>query len=229
MNEYRFGVTGKDRKALVAAISEVLKTPSQYLKTPTYAYQVGNLNIDRDGAVTGEVTSDLLTALAERGYIPERTEEVPEDSTEPEAVSDRVCIEVPLDGFTPESLDNLSKMVAAKEPLIKKALGADKLPIRVLKDRVAFDWFNDTDNINEYAKFIAQLCKTAKEKKRVTAKSQEAFENEKFTMRVWLIGLGLIGKDYSQIRKLLTENLSGNAAWRHGQPTKAADESSIAV
>jgi hypothetical protein len=249
MSEYKFGITGKDRKALVTAISEILETPSQYLKTPTYAYQVRNLNIDKDGTVSGKMASGLLTSLAERGFIPEPMEETPdttaneeveksEDFTMPdistdtfapdaladtatsETAIDSVCIEVPLDGFTPETIDNLCKMVSAKEPLIKKALGADKLPIWVLKDRITFDWFNSADNITDYAKFITQLCKTAKEKKRVTAKPQETFENEKFAMRVWLIGLGLIGKEYLQIRKLMTANLSGNAAWRYVQPDK---------
>jgi len=57
-------------------------------------------------------------------------EEAPEFPTEPEL--DRVVIEYPLTGFTPEKLDNLCKMVTAKEELIKLAIGADSLPIQVL-------------------------------------------------------------------------------------------------
>jgi hypothetical protein len=54
----------------------------------------------------------------------------------------------------------------------------------------------------------------------VTAKAPERFENERFAMRVWLIGLGLVGDEYKLIRKLMCQSLSGNAAWRYGKPEK---------
>ena len=50
---------------------------------------------------------------------------------------DSVCIEIPND-FTPEALDNLTKMVTAKEALIKKALAASALPIEVDDEKVSF-------------------------------------------------------------------------------------------
>jgi len=42
--------------------------------------------------------------------------------------------------------------------------------------------------------------------------------NEKFTFRVWLVGLGLKGPEFKTARKHLTANLSGNSAWRNGRP-----------
>lgn len=137
-----------------------------------------------------------------------------------EELADHLSIEMPLDGFTAESFDNLAKLVESKAVLIQKALGAEALPIRVLEDRIAFPWFplDDNADLEVYAQFICALCATAKEKKRVTAKAQESFENEKFAMRVWLIGLGLIGKEYGKIRKLLAANLSGDSSWRYGKP-----------
>jgi hypothetical protein len=138
--------------------------------------------------------------------------------------TDRLTIEVPVLGFTPEHIENLNKMVLAKEALLKKALGIDELPIRMGLDALQFPWFpaDSGENAEAYAQFICALCETAKEKKRVTAKAQESFENEKFAMRVWLIGLGLIGKEYGKIRKLLVANLSGDSSWRYGKPEKAA-------
>jgi len=142
---------------------------------------------------------------------------------EPE--EDCVCIEMPLTGFDPPALDRLAAMVAAKEALIKKALNVDSLPIQVLEDRIAFPWFKGTvdgAHIDAYATFIAHLCKTAREKKRVTAKAPaDGFENESFAMRVWLIGLGLIGPEYKLVRALLGKNLGGSSAWRYGPPEKA--------
>jgi len=272
MGEYRFGITGEQRKQLVNAISEILGTPAKYIGSVKHKYQIGDYQIDREGTVTGYPNLTLLAGLAERGFEPEEriaepitdvedemnapeaetpeepvteivtetleepftepatetsetpsnTMETPESPTEPE--DDSIRIEVPLNGFTPETIDNLCKMVAAKESLIKKALGVDALPIQVSENSIAFGWFNADHNeyIMPYAQFITQLCKTAKRKKRVTAKAQETFENEKFAMRVWLIGLGLVGDDFKTARKLLLQNLSGNGAWRYGVPEKDA-------
>jgi len=150
-------------------------------------------------------------------------EQAPE-ADEPE--EDCVCIEMPLDNFDPPAIDRLVAMVAAKEILIKKALGTDSLPIQVLSDRIAFPWFKgavDGAHIDAFAQFISALCKTAREKKRVTAKAPEGgFENESFAMRVWLIGLGLIGPEYKLARALLGKNLGGSSAWRYGPPEKTA-------
>ena len=43
-------------------------------------------------------------------------------------------------------------------------------------------------------------------------------ENEKFAMRVWLIGLGRVGKEYGAARKLLMANLGGNSGFSYGAP-----------
>ena len=143
---------------------------------------------------------------------------------------DRLVIEMPLDGFTPESIENLCKMVKAKENLLMAALGADDLPIQVLEDKISFPWFpltEDSERTNAYAQLIAALCNTATEKTRVTAKAQDGFENEKFAMRVWLIGLGSVGIEYKYLRKIMGEFLSGNSAFRYGKPEKYIPESEV--
>jgi len=153
-----------------------------------------------------------------------------EETAEPEIEFDTISITIPLDGFTPETLENLCKMVIAKEPLIEKALGVEAIPIRVSESGIEFPWFRveHANDMNAYSQFISALCETAKEKKRVTAKPQAHFENERFTLRVWLIGLGLIGGEYSRIRQLLTKPLSGNGAWRYGVPERTVTEASPA-
>jgi hypothetical protein len=80
-----------------------------------------------------------------------RAELEAEPTSEPE--TDNICIELPLNGFTPETIDNLCKMVTAKEPLIKKALGVETLPIKVLENSIAFAWFNadHSENMMAYA------------------------------------------------------------------------------
>lgn len=219
MNNYKFGVTGQERKDLVAAISEILNIPKKYLGGRAAKFQVGDLIIDQEGTVTGELPADVLTDLAKRGFEPENSAEQ-EVETQAEMNTNALAIEMPLAGFTPESLDNLCKMVSAKEVLIKKSLGVADIPIRVRDGRIIFDWFNEASGeiLTAYTQFITLLCETAKEKKRVNAKVQESFENEKFAMRVWLIGLGMIGAEFALIRKILATNLGGDGAWRYGKP-----------
>lgn len=68
--EYRFNVTGEQRKALVAAISEHLGQPSKYLAAPSFAFTIGEYRIDKAGTLTGEASPELLATLAEQGFTP---------------------------------------------------------------------------------------------------------------------------------------------------------------
>jgi hypothetical protein len=134
-----------------------------------------------------------------------------------------LTIEMPLDGFTPEKLENLRKLIDSKAVLIKKALGAEDLPLVATDSTIKFPWFPadlDSDTINAYSQFVAALCDTAKKKTRVVAQPQEAFENEKFAMRVFGLGLGLKGDKYHLCRKLLMKNLTGDPSWRFTKPNK---------
>lgn len=227
--EFKFNVTGAERKKLVGAISEILNTPMKYLGAPGFGYEVGGYTVDKSGTVSGERDDALLTALAGRGFEAEVAANAL-ITDEPEAAEalespDRVAVEMPMDGFTPEKLENLKKLVESKAALIKMALGADDLPIQMTEEALRFPWFSgrlDGETAKACAQFIAALCKTAKEKKRVTAKARDEFENPRFAMRVWLIGLGMVGDDFKPARKFLLKNLTGNAAWRYGAPEKKA-------
>ncbi len=224
--EFRFNVTGAERKKLVGAISEILSTPMKYLGAPGFGYAGGGYTVDKNGTVSGECDDALLDALAGRGFEAETVAETP-STDEPVATEtpDRLAIEMPAAGFTPEKLENLKKLVESKAALIKTALGADDLPIESTGDTLRFPWFPGSlngDTATACAQFIAALCKTAREKKRVTAKARDEFENPRFAMRVWLIGLGMVGGDFKTARKFLLQNLAGNAAWRYGAPEKKA-------
>ena len=246
MNNYKFGVTGQDRKELVNAISEILNQPKKYLGVPSCGYQVGSITINKEGTATGILPCKLLEALAERGFVP-RIEaemetiapkiETPEADIEPEdedqdelapeaaestetVTADRLTIEYPLDGFSPEKLDNLIKIVESKAVLIKKMLGAEELPIAITESTIKFAWFSADlygDTIHAYSQFVAALCETAKAKTRVVAQTQAAYDNEKFAMRIFGIGLGLKGEEYALCRKLMLQNLTGDSGFRYGK------------
>lgn len=192
-------------------ISEMLNQPINYLGMPSMAYEVGETHIDKQGTLTGEVTTELLQHLEKQGF----TAEVPN--------SDRLTIEMPLDGFTENSLENLRKMVKSKENLLMLALGVDNVEVEILEDRLQFPWFwltDDSERVHAYVQLVTALCNTAKEKNRVNARAQAGFENEKFAMRVWLISLGCVGAEYAHLRKTMGENLGGNSAFRYGKPQK---------
>ena len=48
----KYNVSGENRKQLVYAMAELLSCKPHYLKTPTYAFEVGNYNVSRDGEVS---------------------------------------------------------------------------------------------------------------------------------------------------------------------------------
>jgi hypothetical protein len=134
-----------------------------------------------------------------------------------------LSIEMPLDGFTPEKLDNLAKMVTAKDSLIKVALSAESLPIKQTAETLQFPWFTLTDDdgiVLAYSQFIAALCKTAKKKHRITAKEKDIDGSPKYAMRCFLLSLGMIGDEYSAARKLLLKNLSGSSSFKTAESAK---------
>ena len=125
-------------------------------------------------------------------------------------------IEMPLDGFTPEKIDNLTKLVNAKAPLLKAALGVSELPIQHTDGSLRFPWFTgelDSDHANAYATLISLLCKTAIKKKRINAKEKETYNSSKYAMRCFLLALGMIGDEYKTARKILLSRLDGSSSY----------------
>lgn len=216
--KFNYNVQGKEKKALVNIIAEVISEEAVYAKPPTYAYHIGAFTVTREGVLEFDCTETdkaqvkaVIEALTENGYEYDG--------------ADSLSISYPMEGFTDESLANLEKMVASKAPLIKKAIGVDELPIERGETELTFPWFSaelTSDETYAYAQFITQLCKTAKEKSRVTAKEQDSFENEKFALRVWMIGLDMKGSEYALARKLMLKNLDGDSSWRYGKPENGA-------
>ena len=50
-------------------------------------------------------------------------------------------------------------------------------------------------------------------------------ENQRYTMRCWLLRLGFIGDEFATARQVFTNRLPGDTAWRNGRPTAAATTS----
>jgi hypothetical protein len=90
--------------------------------------------------------------------------------------------------------------------------------------RIGFRFIKAEDeNITAYTQFIELLNQSAKTLKHASAKVSST-DNPKFTFRVFLIRLGMIGDEYKTARKILLEKLEGNAAFRYGKPEKKIEE-----
>jgi hypothetical protein len=129
---------------------------------------------------------------------------------------EKLVIQMPLEGFNPATLQNLCDLVSSKASLIKKAIGADDLPIAITDTTVDFSWFKaDTpsQDITAYTKFIVAMCDLAKRQKRVSA-AEKPVDNEKLALRLFMVRLGLIGSEYADTRRLLLRDLPGNSAWK---------------
>lgn len=80
------------------------------------------------------------------------------------------------------------------------------------------------EKIEAYTQLVALLNQNAMALKHASAKSKDT-DNDKFTFRVWLVKIGMVGDEYKIARKVLLERLKGNSAFRSGsKPEKVVVE-----
>ena len=203
--------TGNERKELVKAVSEIIGVPAEYQYMPTCAYKIGDFytvtkegNLEISDSADGKEVEMLIDELVHRGY------DVPLDEEE-----NGLTVEMPLELVDDATIDRLRKIVENKGELFKAAFKTDNLEIVAEADKICFPWFtveNDGD-ADAYCIFISMLCEFAKNQKRINNKP-ETTDNPKYTMRCYLLRLGMIGAKYKSARKALLRNLSGSSAFR---------------
>ena len=81
--------------------------------------------------------------------------------------------------------------------------------------------------VKAYIQFVLALSHQAISQKRASSR-RSVSDNEKYTMRCWLLRLGLNGEEFETCRLHLTRALSGDSAWRHGRPEPADRTADIA-
>src|SRR5690606_22762609 len=82
-------------------------------------------------------------------------------------------------------------------------------------DTVTFAFLGDNpspEKIQAYTQLVALLNQTALSLKYTSAKPIES-DNPKFTLRLFLVRLGMVGDEYKIARKVLLETLEGNSAY----------------
>lgn len=153
---------------------------------------------------------------------------VPEEDATHEADDTKLTVSIPRAKLTDDALARLRTIVANKEVLFKRALLTDTLPIEVTEEQVSFPWFKLTGTDGEaeaYAQFITALCQMATEQKRVLGKPYDG-DNDRFTMRIFMVRLNMKGAEFALARKLMMKHLSGNSGWRYEDSANKPERSS---
>jgi len=223
--EYQLTLNGRKRKEAADCVGAALGIDPVYRKAPSYAYAIGKAEIDREAILTFDESMSekdrhaVLSNLHAAGFYTPKAVNAPAPSPSP-TKPDRLIIQMPLDGFSPEKLDNLGKLVASKASLLQKAIGTEALPIALGKDTIDFPWLKidaTPEEITAYTQLVSKLCDMAKQQTRVLS-TDKPVDNEKYAFRCFLLRLGFIGEEYAEARKILLQNLSGNGSWKSGEP-----------
>lgn len=226
--------TAENRKDVVKAMEEITGEKAKYQGPPSFAYQVGEYTIDRDGNVEHESEKEieqLKEKLQARGLVPEERE--------------MLSIDIPMEGHTADSIKNLIYMIHSKQYLLNKAIGmaafkiSDKLVERLeaeeaiptervleiireenvvgiafTEHKICFTGFPlEPERTTAFCELVAFMAKAAGEQRRVNPK-ETIEENEKYYMRTWLVRIGLGGKGGKETRKVLLAGLKGHTAFR---------------
>ena len=229
--EIRYNAMGAQRKELVKTIADATGAKAKYMGMPTAAYEIDYFTVAKDGTLIfddradSEEVEQVLEAIAAAGFECEpqdgagsEVEEVSEtEENTAQVAAEGLTVAVPRDNLSDAAIENLQRIVESKAALMKKALGADSLPIEVTDEKVSFPWFTemDGDSAKAYMHLVSALCEMARNAKRVTATEKDV-DNEKYAFRCFLLRLGFIGAEYKAERKILLKNLTGSSAFKNG-------------
>jgi hypothetical protein len=223
-----------DRKEKVKILGKHLGIKPKYLGVPSFAYEIGDFTITRDGTIINKAGDEMK--LDEILNSSEETTETEFDSIE---------ISFPMEGHDERTIKNLLNMIYSKQSLIKKVFDcSENIVEKELIDeistleslseilttinkknckgidfndeKITFNFING--DIQTSSEFLSLLIKKAKELQYTSSKPIET-DNDKYTFRTWLIRLGMIGPEYKVHRKTLLSSLTGSSAFRNGLPT----------
>ena len=99
-----------ERREMVQAISERLGSPAVYLRTPTYAYRIGGLTVERDGSIISDddaLLEALRPMLIERGWLTDAEASVTKtEPTEQDSEITQMELSFPVEDWTVPQLKN---------------------------------------------------------------------------------------------------------------------------
>ncbi len=206
-----FNLTGKERKKLVRAVSEITRIPAEYQYMPTCSYTIGeHYTVTKNGTLIISDDTDekevqhLLTELADKGYQIPNTER------------NNLTVQMPRNSLDERTLNRVRRILENKGELFKTAFQTDSLDLQVTEKTVDFPWFTieQDGDADAYCTFISMLCEFAKNLNRINNKPDTS-DNPKYAFRCFLLRLGMIGTEFKATRKVLLRNLPGSSAFRH--------------
>ena len=131
-----------ERREMVQAIAERLGSPAVYLRTPTCAYRIGGLTVERDGSIISDddaLLEALRPMLIERGWLTDA--EVSVTKTEPtEQYSEITQMELsfPVEDWTVPQLKNFLHTLYSNQHILRRMMQSDALYIdRQLVERLS--------------------------------------------------------------------------------------------
>ena len=135
-----------DRREMVQAISERLGSPAVYLRTPTCAYRIGGLTVERDGSIASDdeaLLETLRPMLMERGWLTDAADSEAEASvakTEPAEQDSEITqmeLSFPVEDWTVPQLKNLLRTLYSNQHILRRMTQSDALCIdRQLVERL---------------------------------------------------------------------------------------------
>ena len=235
-----------NRRELASALAQYLNTRAVYLGPPTFAYQIGDIHLSREGILSGNDLDGIFPFLEMQGIVAAQPKQIqePAENTAP-------SIRIPLEDYTTLNLRNLFITLCSKQWLIRKACNMPALHIpesvvnsmqtdtlesavQLLHDlkavgaltgiditceQITFSVDADAD-LEAVQIFLQHVVQSAKAATRVFP-AYHPQENEKYIMHGWLIRLGLTGTRHKALRKSLMSNLRGNCAFRTATEAQA--------
>ena len=133
-----FELNISDRKKLIKKVSEITGKEAIYMNPPSYAYEIGDYTVDRDGNLSVEddkADLHMLMQLMGEGFLKEKA--IGTDAGDVTPVS--VDIELPLARHTGFTLRNLINLVHSRASLINKATGSGFYIDKGITDLLADD------------------------------------------------------------------------------------------
>ena len=235
-----------NRKELASALAQYMNTRAIYLGPPTFAYQIGDIHLSREGILSGNDQDGIFPFLEMQGIITAQPKQIQEP-----VGSTASGIQIPLEGYTPVNLRNLFSMLYSKQWLIRKACSmpalhiseraVNSMPTDTLEsavqhlhdlkaagalagiditcEQITFSADADAD-LEAVRTFLQRIVCAAKTATRIFP-AYHPQENEKYIMHGWLIRLGLCGPEHKALRKSLMFNLRGNCAFRSATDAQA--------
>jgi hypothetical protein len=111
--EIQLTLHGHTRKEAADCIGDAINVAPVYLAAPSFNYDIGGVILNRQSVLTvgdcDEGLPNILRSLQAAGFIaPENAE--PQQDSSPNKTPERLIIQMPLDGFTPDKIDILRKL-----------------------------------------------------------------------------------------------------------------------